>query len=369
MPPVLSGPNVLSVVTGQGNNCVGLNLPCTGIGICNVSKCQTVNGILVDTGSYGMRIFSDALSISLPPVSNSSTIGECSYFGSMTAWGPVVSAKLSMGGEPSVTVPIQIIEPTFEGQYDSSGNPVASSPPCGSSPVASTSSSSGYSGLMGVGLFEYDCGSSCVGSTASGIYFSCGSNICSGVTAPLSIQVSNPVASLPVDNNGVVLSFPSVPSGGDASIVGTLTFGIGTESNNVPGSPSVFDTNTSAEVSVLFQGTSFPYSFIDSGSNAFYFQSSIPTCSSPNTYFYCPSAPESLTETMTGSNGTTLSSGIDVGNFNSVIANGNSVYSNIGGSGSGGSFDLGLPFFFGKSVYVGINGFSSSLGTGPLWAY
>jgi len=34
-----------------------------------------------------------------------------------------------------------------------------------------------------------------------------------------------------------------------------------------------------------------------------------------------------------------------------------------------GNFDFGLPFFFGRSVFVGINGKSTPAGTGPFIAY
>jgi hypothetical protein len=61
-----------------------------------------------------------------------------------------------------------------------------------------------------------------------------------------------------------------------------------------------------------------------------------------------------------------------VGNFKTLAASSYSVSKTIAaqaGSGIGGLFDWGLPFYFGRNVYHGIEGKSSSLGSGPYWAY
>ena len=44
------------------------------------------------------------------------------------------------------------------------------------------------------------------------------------------------------------------------------------------------------------------------------------------------------------------------------------VFNNLGGP-SPAIFDWGIPFFLGRTVFVGIEGQSSPAGTGPYWAY
>ncbi len=52
-----------------------------------------------------------------------------------------------------------------------------------------------------------------------------------------------------------------------------------------------------------------------------------------------------------------------VGNFDGLIKSSNNVFSDLGGDIGGiGGFDWGLPFFFGRSVYMGFEGSSTSLG-------
>ena len=53
-----------------------------------------------------------------------------------------------------------------------------------------------------------------------------------GVAMFVANQLANPVTLFDVDNNGAVLTFPTVPETGAATLSGTLTFGVGTQANN-----------------------------------------------------------------------------------------------------------------------------------------
>src|ERR1700677_5151601 len=79
----------------------------------------------------------------------------------------------------------------------------------------------------------YDCGTDCTTDASDSPYFSCSGDNCTQTTISLANQVQNPVNSLPTDNNGLSLSFPAVStSTGTPELTGTLTLGIGTQSNN-----------------------------------------------------------------------------------------------------------------------------------------
>jgi hypothetical protein len=194
-------------------------------------------------------------------------------------------------------------------------------------------------------------------------------------------QVINPVAALSVDNNGVLVQLPSVALGGVASVNGSLILGIGTQSNNQPmtvnGSPVTEypADSTFGDFNTSFDGQNFTDNgFIDSGSNALYFEaprSLIPQCSSSSSGsgFFCktPTTPYSATNSgYSGSPSGTVS--FYIGNATTLFDTSYNVFSELGGY-TRGEFDWGLPFFFGKNVFVGIEGTSSSLGAGPYWAY
>lgn len=333
--------------------------------VCNpgTSTCQVVNDILLDTGSYGLRIFKQALpSLSLTQVTvPSGSLAGCVQFGDGSSqWGPVQTADVILGSEPAVRVPIHVVDSTFGTRSSGCAN-------ADTSPAVA-----GFNGILGVGLFAQDCGSGCVNSANTGLYFACSGSVCSGTTVPLASQVQNPVALLPLDNNGVLLQLPSVPLGGAPSVSGSLILGIGTRSNNSPAAVTAYPANSAANFTTIFNGTTLTNSFIDSGSNGLYFAapaSQLAACAAPNTSFYCPATTTALSATNRGAFGSPSGTvNFQIGNFINLINTSNRVFVETGGSSAGG-FDWGLPFFFGRNVFVGIGGTSSSLGVGPYWAY
>ena len=343
------------------------NKPCVSVTVCapGTSNCQTISDILLDTGSYGLRIFSQALTVLAPPPV-AGTFAECIQFGDGTSvWGPVQMADVVLGSEPAVRVPIQVIDATFG----------ATTLPAVCRNADLSPAVARFTGILGVGLHVQDCGPTCVSSPNNGIYFTCNGTNCSGTTVPLASQIPNPVALLPRDNNGVIVQLPSVPAGGMPSVSGSLVLGIGTQANNNPASVTAYSANTSAQFSTLFSGVTFN-SFLDTGSNGIFFSppaavaASLPACAGST--FFCPGSPVALSATNTASSGSPSGQvNFQIDNYLNLTGNAaNSVFAEIGGTFPLSSFDWGLPFFFGKSVYVGFEGKTApTLGTGPYWAY
>jgi len=363
-----SGNNVLTL-TVNGSLCsTGSypNKPCVSITVCSpgTSTCQTISDILLDTGSYGLRIFKSLLTgVSLNQVtSGSGSLAECVQYADGSAdWGPVQTADIILGNEPAVQVPIQVIDATFSTLPSICTNPDLN-------PYTA-----GFNGILGVGLFAQDCGPACASLADNGIYYVCSGSTCTSTTADLTSQVQNPVALLPRDSNGVMLQLPGVSPSGTDSVNGSLVLGIGTESNNSPSGVTVYAADsTFGEFTTVFNGSTYSQSFIDSGSNGLYFPAPnnvLPACTGQYSGFYCPPSTTNLSATnmsATGSPSNTVS--YEIGNASSLLSSSNNVFSDLGGSASG-YFDWGLPFFLGRTVYVGIEGKASSLGTGPYWAY
>jgi len=342
------------------------NKPCVSVTICThgTTTCQTITDILLDTGSFGLRIFKQAVSVTLNQVhvtdGSGGSVAECAQFADGSSeWGPVQAADVTLGSETAINVPIQVIDSTF-GTYPST---------CGTPDT--TPSLAGFTGILGVGVFIQDCGLACASDASNGIYYSCSGSTCTGTTVPLSNQVQNPVALLSTDNNGVVLELPTVPSNGSQAVNGILVLGIGTKTNNTPSGVTAYSTDIYGEITTSLSGT---YSgIIDSGSNGLFFAPPsiglLPNCPSPDSDWLCPSSITTLSANIEGSSGSPSDEVFfQIGNFMTLVNSSHNVFSNLGGSAPG-QFDWGLPFYFGRSIYVGLERQKSGIGTGPYYAY
>jgi len=381
-------------LAGGGNNIVAMtvmpgpasnqpfNQPYVTVKIClpGSATCSPVSDILVDTGSYGLRVMASALSaagVNLPatpdpnPLAPGNTIQECLPFADGYAWGQVSLAGVTVGGETTDgSVPIQVI--------DDSPSPMPAAPSgCAVGAPLNSAEALGANGILGVGVFTSDCGSYCAETPTPDkeIYYSCpASGNCSTVSQAVTDQVSNPVAYFPTDNNGVVLQLPSISSNGAPTAAGYLVFGIGTEANNGLGNATVLTANTSGYFTTSFNGQSLPDSFIDSGSNALFFNDpSLAGDECHSNQFYCPPATTQLSATNQGGNGVTSNISFSIISVDKI--GNNYALDDVAGpapaiSGfSSGYFDWGLPFFYGRTIYFALDGVEAGGTMGPYYAY
>ena len=351
---------------GPSNN---VNLLFTTVTICapGTSNCQSIDHVLVDTGSTGLRILSSLLSLSLPQQTDAggNPIVECGQFADGFTWGPVKVADVRIAGELASSTPIQVIaDPAF--------SVVPAS--CSSiGPAENTAQALGANGLLGVGVFQQDCGIICAQGAIPATYYICPSSGCQAAQASLTQQLQNPVGMFSRDNNGVIIALPPVADIGAAGVSGSLIFGIGTQGNNGLGNAHVIpvDPNTGTFTTFL-NAVTYRNSFIDSGSNALYFSdASIPACSS-NPGFDCPASTQSLFATNQGMGGAASIVDFRVANAETLFtANPTFIaFSNLAGTNPDAtSFDWGLPFFFGRNVFTAIEGQDTPAGFGPYLAY
>ena len=359
----VSGPNVVPVTVGNCGAGTYANEPCISVGVCapGTNNCQIIPNILVDTGSFGLRVFRGLVQVPLIPVTdpNSNAIAECvSYAGNTADWGPVQLADITLGQTLASSVPIQLIDVSFGQVPQSCQNPDVSP------------QSAGFNGILGIGILQSDCGATCANSANNNSYFACSSQMgCQGTAVPLESQVANPLFSMAGVNNGFILTFPSVSGVGQATLSGSLILGIGTQSNNTPPGPvSVLATDAYGDMVTLMQGATLPGSSFDSGTNGYFFPSSLPPCPG-STGLYCPSGPLTVTATNSAiGSGVTAPVTFVIQNAQQQLATGFGVLPGFAGTNSQG-FLWGLPFFYGRTLYFGLQNQPSTLGVGPYFAF
>ena len=365
--------NVVSVTVSGGPSNNALNVLYTTVTLClpGTSNCQTIDNIQVDTGSYGLRILAPVLTLSfqVAALSNGSALVECTSFVDGYSWGPVAVADLQISGESASSVPVQIIG---DSRYPSVPADCSGSAPMAEDTVAAF----GANGIIGIGPFPSDCGEFCAESVPEpAIYYACSTESnCTATTVPQASQVPNPVTLFATDNNGSIITLPSAPSAGTTTLTGSLIFGIDTQSNNASGTETVVPIATSGSnagfITTVFSGTTYAESFVDSGSNGYFFtDSSLTPCTDSGfTDFYCPSSTASLSGELQLASGTSTVD-FDVASAEQINAT-YFVYPGLGGTNpTADSFDWGLPFYFGRRVATAIDGYTTSAGSGPYIAY
>jgi hypothetical protein len=373
-----TGSNVVSVEVDAGPTSTSpdVNTLFTTVTVCvpGTTSCQTIDHIQVDTGSFGLRILASVLTLTLPvqTFTNGASLLECTAFVDGYSWGPVALADVQISSETASSVPVQVI-----------GDPNFTSVPsnCSSAgPAEDTVAAFGANGILGVGVFAQDCGSGCVTTVDNDVYYSCTSTLCEPTTVALASQVPDPVTLFAMDNNGVIIQLPSVAAQGAATVTGSMIFGIDTQTNNKSGGQKVLTVDsTFGEFTTVFNGQSLNESFLDTGSNGLYFNdTSIAACTDTGlSGFYCPAATQSFSAMLQGQNNVSASVSFSVGDAKTLGGNDASLvaFPTLAGpftssaNDAADTFDWGLPFFYGRTVYTAFENETTSVGTGPYVAF
>ncbi|WP_455289939.1 DUF3443 family protein [Cupriavidus necator] len=352
-----AGSNVLKVTVTPSY----VNGPMASITICEpgTANCRTIDNMLIDTGSVGVRVKASVLAgLLLPAVLNDAgyPAAECLTFASATVWGAVRSADVQMAGEVARNLPLQVTSDPSIPSGDASGCPAQAG-------------LAGENGIIGIGYNAQDCGFACTVTTNR--YYSCppGKSSCSQYKMTLGTQVANPIMAFnSPNNNGVIFSMPSIPDGGAAKVTGTLIFGIGTQANNTVGGLTVLPVSQVGTLSVILDGIAYPKSKVDSGTNySLLPDPSLPTCTSGG--YFCPPTTTARALVVQGANSAVTKE------TSLTIVNRSSQMSGAGASNVVHYYDLGkqsallgLSFFYGKTIAFGMNGANTSVGVGPFVA-
>lgn len=381
-PPVAANSTPIVIDGGPQSLAFGsLNAPYVTVTVCmpGTSSCQTIDHVLLDTGSTGLRIVASVLPATFNlPQSNAATgntpLWECLKFRNAYSWGSVRTADVKVANGLATSQPIQLIGDPAEPTANSDCTSTITS----TGPVnllsQNTVNELSANGILGVNAFQYDC-PACT-NTANifpGAYYSCAAvGGCVNSAVALPAQVQNPLYNFQTDNNGIAIVLPAIAASGQLNTAGTLILGISTQPNNQLGSAAVVPLNTLGYFTTTYNGVQLPDSYIDSGSAYLYFNGALAPCAT-QTGYYCPATIQTLQATNQLSGGATGTVSFSVDNYE-TLSNNNPTFNalaNVAGTtnGSTRSFDWGLPFFYGRTVFVGFENRSAGQNLGPFFAY
>jgi hypothetical protein len=384
-PKPVPGSNV-AIITVDGGPAAainGVNSPYVSVTVCqpgSSTNCQVIDHVLLDTGSSGLRLLATVAdsSLALPQEMDpaSQPLFECLQFGDRSyTWGSVRLADVQIADGKAQSLPVQLIGESAAPTAPSECSLALTANPL---PAADTVAALNANGILGIGVFREDCGSGCTQPPGAGQiyqYYTCAAS-CTGVTLGTSLQVQNPVYRFASNNNGVVIELPAVGADGSFGARGSLVLGINTQGNNALGNATVLPVDALGYLTTVYNGQTLAHSYIDSASKGLYFDDIFPVCDAASVAggLYCPgaTAPLALSASIQGSDGSTRQVDFAVGDALKLLQAQPTynAFSDFGGPlGDATAFDWGLPFFYGRSVFVAIEGQSTTGATGPYFAF
>ncbi|SKC65165.1 Protein of unknown function [Burkholderia sp. YR290] len=355
-----------------------VNMPYVTVTFCvpgkqGASQCATVDHMLLDTGSVGVRVIASALDESfagkLPMqtgASNDSTgkapIVQCALFASGFAWGSMRAADVTIGKKTARGIPIHLIGDSTFAEWTPQD--------CLSrGPGLNTVKDLGANGIVGIGHMAQDYPEAASRALAPNYYYCPTPWSCTAASVPLDKQTANPVTAFATDNNGTIIRLPALPSMGQLSVTGELVFGIGTRDNNaLPAKATFLAVTDRGMFTTSYKGRTMS-SYLDSGSNALFLPDGTIPVTPDDAHWFAPSTTQSMSATLFSNTGNANSTiAFSIANSLNLFALGYAAHDNLGGYSSQ-QFLWGLPFFYGRNVYTALSGMKAGAQTGPYVAF
>lgn len=352
-------PNVAPITAGTGNKLL------VSVTVCQpgTTVCTTVDKVMLDTGSVGLRLHASVFS-ALPGLLDklpadrvgSAQVGECAVFGNFYTWGTLRVADVTIAAVHAPALKLQV--------YDDPGLESASASGCDTRYGGLANPTPGrfqFNGILGVKGSSVD----------NQRYFGCNAGTCSALTQGIADQLPNPVPRLASDNNGVLIQMPGLLAAGAASAQGALVLGINTRPNNIlaadSSAPSIILLDSQLGFQLSANGNASE-ALIDSGTSVYSLpgldQQGVPTCRDSLPTSYCPASELSLPIQAKASSQAAVVVGatLHIGNAAALVASGNVAFDNVAttvpstlSSFSVGAL-LGAPFFYGRNIYFSMDG-------------
>ena len=328
----------------------GFNRLVVSVTVCEpgTERCATIDDVMVDTGSTGLRLEASAVPrwLNLPPFLGADLrpLAECLRFVHDTAWGPLVRADVRFGGLIAKALPLQVID-------DIGGSQPQVCPRSDARPTSN--------GTLGVSQHLLDCQGACEQDAAApGVFINENTDWTpvQGRVTP-DHRLPNPISYLPGHDNGITIELPAPRNGGAEEVVGKLTFGIGIADGNRPFS-DVFRLDGAGHFTTFLGGKAYPHSYIDSGTETYVTPDlGLPRCHGMS-WAYCIKPRRQLYAAMVRSDGTHIPVPFTVGDYRTRRKQHVGAVDDVAEAAvpQSTAFVWGAPFFLGRRVSFLIEG-------------